>query len=367
LKARILFVLPNFSAGGAERNILTLVRWLAPDFEVHLALIRSSGKLLSELPDNVRLHALRGRLQFPFQFIALARRLSPCIVFSTIVDVNLAVLAVKRFLPHAVRLVMRDAVMPLDLSRERWYAFISRYVYGRAYANADVVIVLTERCRHATIEKLGVSEHKVHLIRNAVSEDRIGQFEVMSQRCQGTIELVSVGRLERQKGYDLLIRSLPKVVGLFPNVKLTIYGDGKERSNLERDIDCLNLRGIVTLAGHVSNPTTFVSRADLYVLCSRYEGMSNSMLEALYCGTPVLAANNPENSAEEFILDGKNGFLVPTCSVDAIEHGLLRALGEYCKLDREWIQRDARDRFSFERYLQSYTELIERACEREPD
>jgi hypothetical protein len=139
LKKRILFVLPNMSPGGAERNILNLAHRLAPDFEIHLALIRSSGELLSELPDDVRLHALRGRLQFPFRFIALVRRFRPCMVFSTIADVNLVVLAVKRFLPQAVRLVIRDAVMPLDLSRERWYAFVSRYVYGRAYANADVV------------------------------------------------------------------------------------------------------------------------------------------------------------------------------------------------------------------------------------
>jgi glycosyltransferase involved in cell wall biosynthesis len=208
---------------------------------------------------------------------------------------------------------------------------------------------------------LGVSEDKAFLIPNSVSDDRIGVFSDGTPRSERkTIELVSVGRLEWQKGYDRLIQSLPRVLQNFPDIRLTIFGEGRERTPLQSEIDRLRLGHVVTLPGYISDPITALRQADLFVLCSRFEGMSNAMLEALYCGIPVMATDNAENSANEVIIDGRNGFLVRGSSIESIEQGLLRAVRQFRSLDRDWIRHDAKRRFSFESYLRHYSKLLER-------
>jgi glycosyltransferase involved in cell wall biosynthesis len=92
--------------------------------------------------------------------------------------------------------------------------------------------------------------------------------------------------------------------------------------------------------------------------------MSNTMLESLCCGTPVVAVNNPENSANEFIVDNMNGFLVPDLSIQALARGLLRAMERCRSLDREWIRDNARDRFSYATFLLRYSELLKRVSKK---
>lgn len=362
-----MFVLPNLAPGGAERSIINLARHLSPDYDVHIALINFGGLLLREVPEGVSLHDLRGKTGLVFQLTSLVNKIRPRVLMSTIVDVSLIILGLRKLFPREVKIMIREAVMPSTNFSEKRFPFFWEYLYRNLYRRADHVVVLSNRAKQRLIEVTGVDEGRITVIYNAVSDERIGYLSRPTPNRKGDpISLVSVGRLEYQKGYDLLVECFPYVIEKYPNLRLTIYGEGREKRTLQRQIERLGLGDAIALAGYVDNPLDAVQQADLFVMSSRYEGMSNAMLEALCCGTPVLMANNPENSADELIIDGKNGFLVPTCSADAIEHGLLRALGECRKLDRGWIRRDTRHRFSFERYLQSYTELIERACEREP-
>jgi glycosyltransferase involved in cell wall biosynthesis len=105
----------------------------------------------------------------------------------------------------------------------------------------------------------------------------------------GSQVILGAGRLHRQKGFDLLIRSLAPLLKENPHYQLVICGEGPERSDLERQIRELDLTRQIHLPGRTTVLPAMLRGARLFVLSSRWEGMPNVLLEAIACGTPVLA------------------------------------------------------------------------------
>lgn len=357
----LLFVLPNLFPGGAERTIVGLVRELSTTFQVHVALIDQKGALLDELPKKASLHHLGGPYKFIFRLPMLVRELKPCAVISTVADVNLLVTAMKTVFPKTAKVILRDAAAPMTAFSEMPLPRVWQYLYRKTYAKADAVVALTLQAKK-TLESLGVEGKNIVVIHNAVSSERISSGGVGYRSVAGEIRAVSVGRLDYLKGYDLLIKSLPRVLSHIPDFKLTIIGEGKQRHSLTCLIEELGLQGKVVLAGHIPNPTPYVKAADLFILPSRSEGMSNAVLESLCCGTPVLTTNHDKNASDEFIKDGVNGFLINDCAVESIESGIIRAVENLVALNRENIATSAMQDFSYEKHVDGYRRLFHRVC-----
>jgi N-acetylgalactosamine-N,N'-diacetylbacillosaminyl-diphospho-undecaprenol 4-alpha-N-acetylgalactosaminyltransferase len=129
--------------------------------------------------------------------------------------------------------------------------------------------------------------------------------------------ILAVGRLCRQKGFDILINAFAKS-NLKNKIKLIILGEGKERNNLEKLIVKLNLKKQVLLYGKVDNPFIYMKHATFFVLSSRYEGFGIVIIEALACETPVVATNC-KSDPSEIIENGKNGLLVPVEDVESLK------------------------------------------------
>src|SRR5690606_3204112 len=97
----------------------------------------------------------------------------------------------------------------------------------------------------------------------------------------GRFRLLAVGRLHQHKGFDLLIEAFRCIAGYFPAWDLVIMGEGEDREILQAQIDAADLSQRITLAGRAGNIGAWYEQSDLYVLSSRVEGLSNSLLEAL--------------------------------------------------------------------------------------
>lgn len=288
-RTRVAFVLPSFAGGGAERVIITFANALPRDrFQVALVVLNDEGPLHDLVEDHVRLHVIgvpRVSRALP-QLLRLLRRLRADVVMSSIGQVNVALLASRWLLPRGTRVAVREANLPsliLPRVRFRWvFAAGYRWLYPRA----DVVFATSQRMRDELIE-LGSAPSQVKVLPNPVDVDRIRALADPPTRVPGEgRRFVAVGRLVHQKGFDLL---LPVFAQLPDEDHLTILGEGPERSALEDQARSLGIEHRVSMPGFTDNPWTCMAGADALVMPSRTEGMPNAALEALACGTRVIA------------------------------------------------------------------------------
>ncbi len=139
--------------------------------------------------------------------------------------------------------------------------------------------------------------------------------------------LGAVGRLTRQKGFDLLIEAFARIATRHPEWKLVIWGEGDDRKSLEALRDALDLRDRVELPGVTQRPGLWVETADVFVLSSRYEGWGIVLLEAMAAGLPVVSFAC-EWGPSDMVKHGEDGILVPSNNVDALAEALSRMLGD---------------------------------------
>ncbi|MFC0344184.1 glycosyltransferase family 4 protein [Epilithonimonas hispanica] len=126
---------------------------------------------------------------------------------------------------------------------------------------------------------------------------------------------ISLGRLTKQKGYDRLIEIWEKVVQKFPDWKLHIYGDGKEKNALLQLIDEKNLSKFIQIYPTVSDVSEIYQSASFYLMTSRFEGFPLVLIEAMSCGLPAIAYSII--GPNELVQNNVNGFLIEDGDTDA--------------------------------------------------
>jgi glycosyltransferase involved in cell wall biosynthesis len=137
--------------------------------------------------------------------------------------------------------------------------------------------------------------------------------------------LVAVGRLWPEKGYDLLLDCMPVIRTRFPHADLTIVGDGPLEPALQAQQRRLGLDDCVRFVGTQQNPYPFIKHADVLVLTSRYEALPNVVLEALALGTPVVA-NNCSGALAEIANTTARMWVAADNSPESLAAGLIKAL-----------------------------------------
>lgn len=287
---RVLFILPSFAGGGAERVLIGLANGMdRRRFQPTLIVLENHGPLAAELSDNISVISLdRRRLR---QALSELRRivleLEPAVVVSTMGYLNLGTIwSVGRYRSR-FGLVVREANDP-DVTIEALpFAALGRWLYRRYYRRASCIVAPSKAIGERLVSLVPSAKDKVQLLHNPVDESRIRNAAESPIRQSGSGKrFVAAGRLSYQKGFD---RLLDWFSGLPGDFHLSILGEGPEGLNLEGKIEALNLDGKVVLTGFVANPWAYYAGADAFLLPSRWEGMPNAALEALACGTPVIA------------------------------------------------------------------------------
>lgn len=314
MKPRVLFILADLGAGGAQRVILRLLRHLRGDtIEYHLAIIRNQGPLLKEIPGHVPVHDLKARRvrYAPLKILRLCWRLKPRVVVSTLGHLNVSLLLLKPILPRGTRVIVREANTPSVRLQHTSAPALYRFLYRRTYPLADRVICNSEYMRKDLLESFSILKAKTQVIPNPVDMAKVKEEieKATSPYGEGKKNVVSVGRLHYQKGFDLLLRAFEKAAQRDPRLRLTLVGDGSELERLKKLVGRLRVEEKVMFAGHQDNPFPYMHYADLFISSSRWEGSPNSVLESLACGTPVLAFDCPGGTAE-ILRKGENGWLV---------------------------------------------------------
>jgi len=194
-------------------------------------------------------------------------------------------------------------------NKKRLYKFIERSLNGFT----DFVIALTEEERKWMMS-VGPAE-KINLIPNGIPLPEQSQVTILKT-------LGALGRFTEQKGYDILIKAMPFVLKKFPDIKLVLRGKGELKDFYQEIINALQLEKSVFLENDEKRLTGF----DMFLMPSRWEGLSYSMLEALGAGIPLAAHALP--GIMEMIQDSVNGFLVRNNTPDGWAADILKILGK---------------------------------------
>lgn len=144
----------------------------------------------------------------------------------------------------------------------------------------------------------------------------------------GSREFIAVARLEQQKNYPMLIEAFAFFSETHPGYTLSIYGEGSQRVELEALIGRLNMGGSVFLRGRSKQVHSCMASAACFVMSSDYEGVSNSMLEALCIGMPCVVTDHSPGGAREYINNGENGLLTKVGDSQDMARALARIVDE---------------------------------------
>jgi glycosyltransferase involved in cell wall biosynthesis len=144
-----------------------------------------------------------------------------------------------------------------------------------------------------------------------------------AERCpNGGLRALGVGRLTRQKGFEVAIRAFASVQKHFPQAQLTIAGEGEERESLSRLIEEVGLTDSVTLLGERHDISALMQKADVLVHPARWEGFGIVLLEAMSAGLPIVASR--VGAIPEVVDDEETGLLVPPEDPQALAKAVLR-------------------------------------------
>ncbi len=335
----ILFAIPDFRGGGAERVFLNLINNLSRDkFIVHVAVGKLQGEYCKYLPNDVIIHELgnTNSIKSIIPIIKLVRSLRPHAILSTlgyVVSVSLS----SVFLPSNIKVISRfgNTISSFldDVKKDSRTKYIFQFMLNKLVVYlSDIIIVQSTHMKNDLIVKFSLDDKcidKIIKINNPVDIEnlyknvRVASLPRNIKKFIDTKKyiFVSVGRLDRQKNYKDLIQAFSIAHQSNSNIGLVILGEGSCRKELERLSNRLGVDKSVLMPGFVDNPEIVVANANCFISSSLYEGVSNAILEALSLGIPVIATNCPSGIGE-VIVDGKNGFLV------SVNQGIVKNLSE---------------------------------------
>ncbi len=357
-RKKILFLLPSLYGGGSERVLLTIIKYLDRDkFEPILVLLDSIDDIPNSILENSKIINLNSsKLRYAsFKIFRTIKIEKPDIVFSTLGHVNLFIALTRVLFSKKTLFVARESNTISSMNKTEKYPKLFDWLFKKVYNNLDLIINQSLYMRNDLVKNYNIKEDKIRVIKNPIDIRNIDNLLKDSNKNlfdNTKINLLSVGRLEYQKGYEFLIEALTKLDDRF---YLTIIGDGSYENILKELIIKNSLQNRVNLLGFKSNPYIYMKSADILVLSSRFEGLPNVVLEANYCQTPAVVFNSPGGSSE-IIIDGFNGFLAKAFDVDDL--ALKIEMASQHSFDKDDIKNRTKKRYSVEKIVKEYEDTI---------
>jgi glycosyltransferase involved in cell wall biosynthesis len=334
-RLRIAVVIHALAGGGAQRDTILLCNALVErGCAVSLLALHDKGVLASLLDPRIDIVTIPGRqVRYALPgLIKVLRDVAPGVVLSSEASLNVLSLAAVRLLRARLRpkLVMREVSSPTPAQADS-PNFQNRVAYGllrRLYRYADRIVTLTDGAKQDLVDNFSVAPAQISVMRiNAVvapdTVERLARWDGEAGRDPNLI--VSVGRLSREKGHMSLLQAVAQLDRDRP-WRLALVGDGDERQRLERFAHENGVADRIVFAGYQPDPFSWLMRARVAVIPSRYEGFGNAIVEALACGTPVVATDCPYGP-REILADGEYGTLVPVGDAPALASAIRDALG----------------------------------------
>jgi glycosyltransferase involved in cell wall biosynthesis len=330
-KIKIVFVITGTGVGGAEKilyhtsTLLDRARYVP-----YICSLKEKGAIARNVETaGIEVHSLTmtdgdqfggwfASLAALFRLTRYVMKVKPAIVHSFLFRANIL-----------ARIAASLARVPLVISSVRVMGGEKTYYHTIEKITSFMVnhyITVSESVKAHLVRTAGIPERKITTIYNGIAlNDHSAASHAEQQPPSGLKAddrlVLTVGRLHRQKGYDVLIRAFAQVRKEYSTLQLLIIGEGEEENSLKNLAKSLDLTDQVIFAGLRLDSDRIFPLAELFVLPSLWEGMPNAVLEAMAAGKPVVATD--VGGVPELVLHGETGLLVPPGDPDALARAIL--------------------------------------------
>lgn len=319
---RITFIAASLGDGGAERVVSELATEMHDQgHEVSVIVVGSSNRSYA-IAEGIRV--VDCARKYPVPGVGFLNRVADmkkairalgsevCISFNTTVNIY-AALACGGL---KCKLVLAERNDPRYYPAGKVHRLLRRLLYGRA----EQYVFQTREAQSWFPEKI---QRRSRVIFNPIN-----RFLPEVHRGIRTKRVVTAARLEPQKNLNMAVDAFGRLHREFPDYVFEIYGKGSLHGALTDYIAQQGLGDCVMLKGNSNTLYADILDAQVFVLSSDFEGMSNSMLEAMALGIPTISTDYPSGGARAVIEDGVNGLLIPVGDTQALYHAMKRVITE---------------------------------------
>lgn len=296
-KIKILFIAPDLNSGGSQKFLINLISQLDENtFDLFLFSKKYTGAFIEFIPKNI--HVLNksnlGILKSIFTLKKIIKYVKPDFTFSILNRTNLLNILCSKFFFFKHKVIIRESNSPIYQFKNHSIPKLQILLGKIFYHFADLIISQTDEMKIDVLKFYHLNPKKVLVIGNLISKKQILNLSAESSPFNNeTFNIVAVGRLESQKGYDLLLWSLKELSLSIPNFHCYVCGETKTEYskhifNLTKD---LNLNDKVTFVGFTNNPYKYIANANVFLLTSYFEGLPNVILEARFLRVPIVVTN----------------------------------------------------------------------------
>lgn len=291
----IAFLINTLCAGGAERVISRISGLLEESYNVYILLLDSggiayecSGDIIDIGGTSKNYYVRAMHAWFSVNKLVKEKKIEHIISFLDVPNI-INVLKVK----NCQRIISIRCYFNKQLYRGI-FGKIKLYLCRRSYKNADKVIAVSKALAEYSIAYFNLDRKKVNAIENPYNIDDINlkAKETIEESVERFIlsheTSITMGRLESQKGYELLIQCFARVCENESKAGLIILGEGSLHNELVNKAAKLGISDNILFLGNKKNPFAYISKSQLYVSASLFEGFPNALVEAMACGIPVM-------------------------------------------------------------------------------
>jgi len=368
-KKKILFVIPSLVCGGAEKVIVNLINYLDKSrYEILLVLFERKVDYLKDLTPFCRVVFLNKKHRWDFFVLffklwKIVADYKPDVILSSLYYANIITVITSLFFKKEFKLILSEHSYPSKYLAKARCGRLKKCLMRFTYKRADKIVTVSKGIENLLEREFNIDPRKMKAIYNPISIKEIrekSKEEVVHPffRDSKAQVIIGVGRLTEQKRFDRLLKAVSLVMKQEKNVYLLVLGKGELRSELEELASIFNINKCIDFVGFQPNPYAWISRADVFVLSSDWEGLPNVIIEAMACSTPVISTDCL-SGPNEIIVNGTNGMLVKRADEKALAESILILLRDKSSRERFSVAgRKRAEDFSIKKILSQYEDLF---------
>lgn len=362
MNKRISILLPSLGGGGAEKVMVALANnFVEKKYDVDILLVSNEGVYFDLLSTDVRvidLNASRSLFAIP-KLIRYIKKYKPNVLLSILTHTNIVALICKIIFQNKIKVIISErSILSKQIMISNSFLFKNiKFFLHFLYPLADSIIAISNGVAEDLIKTLKINKEKVKIIYNPLTYNYdIDSNKVVDKNFfpfnNNNSIIISVGRLAKVKNHELLIMAF-SLLRKRRNARLIILGEGPERPMLSNLIKTLHLDQDVFLLGFVDNPLDYMSKSDVFVLSSNWEGFGNVLVEAMSLGLKLVSTDCP-SGPREILENGKWGKLVPVNNAELLAKAIDDILDENIIYD----VKERAAHFSIEKIATKYLEVM---------